>query len=408
MAKEKSKIKTAYETWQQHMLWNTGWNFKEVWLRTYFILCGFRPIKKNKIVFRTNFGKGYMDHEKYIAEELLRTPEKYDLVWLVNDPNEDIPAGIRKVSNKNRYEQIREMANAKIWIDNMLMGGYVRKRKGQIYINTKHWSGVTLKKFNFDSPIFIWNKAIEKRWEHNARMIDRFTTGSDFDTETVRHGFHYNGEFLQVGSPRVDVLFHPEEAIRKVYDYYHLSEDSKIFLYAPTFRAKKSGVRLTQVSVDQKLDTEQLHKTLCERFGGEWVIMYRLHPSVSASEVPETKHVINVSGYPDSEELLCAADIVCSDYSSIMFDPSFVGKPVFIYATDYEEYLAEERELYFDIHDLPFAYAENNDELMKNIRDFDNDTYRKSLHDFFAPLHVCENGEACVKIREFIDCVIAE
>ena len=403
---ERVTLRQKYEKWQQKMLWNTGWNVKEVWLRVYFILCGIKPIKKNKIIFRTNFGKGYMDHEKYIAEELLKTPEKYELVWLVNDINETMPKGIRKVNNKNRYEQMREMATAKIWFDNMLMGGYVRKRRGQIYINTKHWSSVTLKKFNFDSPIFIWNKAIEKRWEYNARIIDYFITGSDFDTDTVRHGFHYTGKVLQVGSPRVDVLFHPDDVIHKVYDYYNIPYTTKIFLYAPTFRAKRTAERLSQINVDQGLDTKRLHRTLHERFGGDWVIMYRAHPSVNAQALSQSEYVIQVSEYCDSEELLCVADIVCSDYSSIVFDPSFVGKPVFLYATDYEEYLMEERELYFDLHKLPFPFAENNDELMDNIENFDETNYKNSLTAFFGPLNVCENGDACKKVKLFIDEII--
>ena len=58
------------------------------------------PVKKKKIVFDIFEGNGgYGCNPRYIAEELLRRNDDYELIWLVNDDRKIFPKGIRKVKN---------------------------------------------------------------------------------------------------------------------------------------------------------------------------------------------------------------------------------------------------------------------------------------------------------------------
>src|SRR5699024_10923852 len=97
-------------------------------------------------------------------------------------------------------------------------------------------------------------------------------------------------------------------------------------------------------------------------FGGKWLILVKLHPhllSVS-NELTENDYVVNVTTYDDIQELLLIADMLISDYSSLIFDYALTKRPCFLYVPDLEDYIKKERELYFNITELPFAYAKNN------------------------------------------------
>lgn len=88
--------------------------FKGEVAKLLFYACRLFPIKKNKIVIDNYAGKGFGDNGKYIALELLKRNNKYDIVWVTKDLKSCFPKGIRVIpyiSLKSIYEQ----ATAKIW-----------------------------------------------------------------------------------------------------------------------------------------------------------------------------------------------------------------------------------------------------------------------------------------------------
>src|SRR6056297_1288278 len=76
------------------------------------------PINEKKIVFSNYYGKGLGDNGKYIALEMLKRGDNYDIVWLIRrNVRESFPTGIRTVQY-NSIQAIFEMATAKVWVDN--------------------------------------------------------------------------------------------------------------------------------------------------------------------------------------------------------------------------------------------------------------------------------------------------
>lgn len=168
-------------------------------------------------------------------------------------------------------------------------------------------------------------------------------------------------------------------------------------LYAPTFR---SDFRTDEYH----LDFELLKKCLKERFGGDWAVLIRLHPNNIAdaeSLIEYTEDVLNATQYSVMQELLAACDVLISDYSSCMFD--FVTKkaPCFMYATDVDKY-KDERDFYFDVHELPFPLAENNEEMKENILNFDGNKYEEELNALFYKVKLCDKGNSCRQVVEWI------
>lgn len=364
--------------------------------------CAVDKIERKKVFFRTN-GK-YGEHEKYITEALLKLRSDLDIVWALSDLTAEIPKGVRKIWIGNWKHYIYEMETAGIWVSDIAIPEYVLKRPGQIYIQTKHWASITLKKFYLDAVTF---KSVPERianWERDGRMIDYIITGSEFDEESCKRGFGFQGEFLRYGSPRSDALFQGRGLREKVYQECGLQQDARTLLYAPTYRFDKIKGKNFHVAKEISLDFENLKTALEETFGGVWYILLRLHPTVADAFFDRKwpAFVRNVSHYEDSQELVAASDMLISDFSSIMFEPAFVKKPVFLFTEDLQAYLVDEYELLIPYDELPFPLAQSNEELTACIRQFNREEYEEGVIRFLEHYGVHEDGHASERTAVFI------
>lgn len=355
-------------------------------------------IKNNKIVCINFSGKGYGDSPKYIAEELLNDKMQYDIVWLVNNLNdENFPSNIRKVrifSIKSYYE----LATAKIWINNSRFDQFVRKRKNQIYIQTWH-GGLALKKIEYDA-IDKLSEYYKKVMENDNKMIDYMISNSDFCTKMYRRAFKYKGEIIDIGTPRNDILVNYNSDVRKkVENYYNIDSKKKILLYAPTFRNSYEKNPYDIDFLKLKNELEYITKD-------NWEIVVKLHPRISNSDILKSKVLyIDASNYSDMQELIISCDLLITDYSSTMFESLIADKPVIIYANDIESYI-NERGLYFDFNELPFKLAKNNNELINIVRNNNIEELKKNYNIFKNKIVLKETGKSSSLICKLIKCEI--
>jgi CDP-glycerol glycerophosphotransferase len=353
------------------------------------------PIQQDKI-FVTNFnGKGFGDHPKYIILELLRRPEKYKIVWQVKKKYScEFPASLAIVPYGSIYA-IYEEVTAKIWIDNCRKQLYVRKRRGQFYIQTWHSGPVEIKKVERDvennlSPSYV------RQAKRDSAMIDLFLSygSANKRNEFLRSVYWYEGEILKCGCPRDDIFFSRDARTKdKILSYFHLDSDAKLILFAPTFR---DNFNTSTYNLNFDLILDVLNKA----GNGKWVFLVRLHPNIS--EKVSTldffnNTVINATCYDDMQELLYAADILITDYSDCMFEFALLKKPIFLYFEDVIDYL-KERGFYFDIFSLPFPAAQNIDDLIKNIKNFNGADYLRKIEVAFQKLDSPNDGKASERV----------
>jgi CDP-glycerol glycerophosphotransferase len=272
----------------------------------------------------------------------------------------------------------------------------VRKRKGQYYIQIWH-GGLGLKKVEKAAqdklpPIYVKN-AIQ-----DSRMADLFAAESEWTYEYYRTDFWYDGEILELGSPRNDIIINKNAGLKeKVFEYFGIDQTRKLVLYAPTFRADYSNDAYS-------LDFHRLKHSCEQKFGGNFSVLVRLHPNIvkNCDQMNfDNVDVINASFYPDMQELLSVSDAVISDYSSLMFDFALSMKPCFQFATDIDEY-KKDRDFYFEIDNLPFVLAKNNDELEQGILDFDEEKYKSELASFYESVGMVLDGTASLRCSEII------
>lgn len=360
----------------------------------------FFPVKQNKVAFDCFSGKGYGCNPKYIAEALLNREDKPDMVWFVNNMGEEIPEGIRKV----KYGSLKaayELATAKVWVDNVRSSFRVKKKKSQYYIQTWHSSvGLKMAEKEIEDKL---SPAYVKAAKRDGKIADIMISDGPYRTNRYYKWYWYEGEVLEGGLPRFDILVNPREEVRqKMYKSLKIPQNKKIVLYAPTFRSTtRNSENPTEV---YQFDYEACRKHLEEVFGGEYVFLLRLHPNVQkdSEAFSYSDTVINVSSYGDMQELLAFSDVLITDYSSCMFEAMYVHHKVFLFAKDFEEYIAKERELLFSIDELPCPLAKSEDELYKKISGFQKEQYEKECMEFFADLGVEQSGHASDTVADLI------
>jgi CDP-ribitol ribitolphosphotransferase len=148
--------------------------------------------------------------------------------------------------------------------------------------------------------------------------------------------------FVMLGIPRTDPLVDEAwvgAAAERVRRAYGILPERKILLYAPTFR----GPVTHDAAHGELLELSEVGEALAE----EYVLLLRAHPLIAASAEVDAEGVVDVSAHDNVNELLAAADLLVTDYSSIIFEYSLLVRPMLFFAPDREAY-ERERGVYFE------------------------------------------------------------
>lgn len=368
------------------------------------------PVKRGKIVFTTFEGDGgFCCNPRYIAEEILKRDKghkNYELVWLVNHMERQFPEGIRKVKN-TFLNRAYHLTTAQVWVDNSRKAYGTAKRKNQLYIQTWH-AALEFKPVGmFRGSLFPKIAYLVSRYD--SKLADYVLSNSEWCTKRYPKMLLYDGEILKTGSPRCDIFTtRREELYKKIRSRYGIPADGKIVMFAPTFRGGGQKGKRQVYAEKPTLDFDRLIEALHERFGGSWYVFLRLHPQLAAQmkEIPLEKraeYMVDVSQADDMNEVLAAADVFVTDYSSSAFDAANMFMPVFLYMDDLKEYVGERGRLMWDMEKLPFPEAETNEQLAKAIKDFDEKVYEEEMRIFLEEQGVVEDGRASERAVDVIE-----
>lgn len=367
----------------------------------YCILFRFVPVKSNKIIFSNFNGRGYGDNPKYIAEELLRQNLPYDLVWVTSVKHDKtVPAAIRTVT-VGGWREAYEYASAKVIVNNIKLRLPFRKKKTQYYIQTWHGAFI-LKNLEKEAEAQLSERYVRHSQQDSA-ITDLMLSGSGIESDVMRESFWYSGEIFECGQPRDDIFFrHDSGETERLKRKYGISPGTKVAVYAPTFRDN------ADTSVYRKFDAGKFRDSLVRKTGHDWLVVVRLHPNVAYMDslFSYDEHVLNGSQSMDGQELFLLADLLVTDYSSVMMDFGLMQKPVFLFVPDLAEY-RKSRELKPLYDMLPFPRCASNEELANAVMSFDVLSYRERLCRF-TEVHFrnFSDGHASERVVERIKQVI--
>jgi CDP-glycerol glycerophosphotransferase len=274
-----------------------------------------------------------------ISEELDRRGADFEHVWAVKAGTPNVPAWATAVEPESRG-YLEALGRARYVVANNTMPGYFYKKPGTIYLQT--WHGTPLKRIAFDIPAD--SPVTEPKYMRNLRddiaAWDHLISPNPFSTEIFRRAFRFEGPVLETGYPRNDLLSSPEgDAVRtRARAALGIGEDVRAVLYAPTWRDDDA--------FSLELDTN----LLLDRLGDDHVLLLRAHELVARTVAADPRPgLIDVSTYPDNRDLYLAADVLITDYSSVMFDFAVTGKPILLFTYDLQRYRDDLRGFYFDL-----------------------------------------------------------
>jgi len=327
------------------------------------------PVKglTHGVLFRSYFGEKATDNGVSIQAELQRRGSDLPCYWAVHDHSVVVPdGGIPVVVNSPEWFEL--VSSVKYYVDNMYQPEYLRKQPGQVLVETfhgypfkqmghPHWRNLGFSQAKIDS------------YDGRARDWDHLVSPARYATPLLTRDFAYDGDVLEIGYPRNDVLLSPEaDRIRAaVRRSLGIKEHQTAVLYAPTFRDYLSVDDMRAEMVDF-FDFAAAHSAL----GEDFVLLVRGHAfNARRSTRVAIPGVVEVTDYPEVSDLYLASDAAIVDYSSLRFDYGVTGKPMIFHVPDLQRY-KDTRGWLFDFEPTaPGPLLDTTDEVVAALQDLD-------------------------------------
>jgi CDP-glycerol glycerophosphotransferase len=348
-----------------------------------------RQVSPEVVLYNSWWGR-FADSPKAIFEELRRRDAPFEHVWILDEPGA-APDGATAV-RPGSLGYLQQTGRARYVVSNTTVRGYFRKKPGTTYLQT--WHGTPLKRIGFDieRPTFADSERYLEDLRREVGTWDFLLSPNRFSSDVFRGAFGYAGEMLETGYPRNDLLLAGDRDLvrARVRGELGITDGQRALLYAPTWRD------------DSTFTTELDLSALAE----ECVVLVRSH-SVVASTVAlaESRGLINVSDRGDPGELLLAADVLVTDYSSIMFDFAVTGKPMLFFTYDLARYRDELRGFYFDFAaEAPGPLIATTGELLEALRHIDaiHERYSTAYERFRRRFCHLEDGRAAERVVDAV------
>ena len=314
------------------------------------------------VFFESFYGRQTGCNPLALDREIARRFPDRPRYWSVVSERQHVPEGAVPVLVGGR-EWFAARRYARLLIVNDWLRYGFRRRRGQTVLQT--WHGTMLKHLALGRPDVGLRTRIAVLRE--SRRWSLMLSQNPHSTEQFRTSYAFRGDILETGYPRDDSLAQAlaghtvnPVAVRLARAELGVPPDARVLVYAPTWRDR--GVTL----VDE-LDV----RSLAEELGDEWVVVARGHTRTHdfGRYGGADARVIDASRHPDAATVILAADVLVTDYSSIMFDAAVSRTPMLFFVPDLAAYRDRERGFTFDFErDAPGPLLAAREEIVSHAR----------------------------------------
>lgn len=221
------------------------------------------------------------------------------------------------------------------------------------------YTGGAFKKMGIDGPSILSDF---DEYKTHSQYSD-FCVSSEYVRQYYCHAFGLDADVVKaVGTPRSDLIVNRENLLsnkEEICSRHPLLKNKKVYLYCPTVRIKEDAI----VPFDPKIDWMKLNDDLED----DEVFIICRHPSMK-EEYIKGRFYSRVKDYTfeSTSELLAVADVIITDYSSVVFDASLMDKPTVFYCPDYEEHRDD---TYLDYEkDIPGEMVRDSEVILDAVR----------------------------------------
>lgn len=382
------------------------------------------PVDENSVVFESFGGERYVCSPKAIFKCMVSSERFNDMTftWILKGRSEDEIDALRKEYPELRRAEIitgyrdeaynRAYFSAKYFITNARLPEYIEMRPGQKYVQC--WHGTPLKRLGYDIPTDAENSMnshaeILEKYDLDAPRYSYMVSPSAFCSEKYVSAFalkknNPNVEIIEEGYPRNDSIFETDPGtLKNIKEKLRIKEgdERRIILYAPTFRDNQHTTGLGY-TYDLNVDFDKWQ----EELGEKYIILFRAHYFIANSFNLEKYKgfVFDVSEVEDINDLYRVADILLTDYSSVLFDYAILKRPMMFYMYDLDDYQNKIRDFYIDLDELPGEIFTDEEALLKAVKeyDFSYDCYDEKYRAFHEKYNGLEDGHATERVVERI------
>lgn len=355
------------------------------WILYFFNLL-FKPlkIKKNRITF-ISYKSNKLEKDFKLISKALEKEKKYELIYILTKYENNLLGNIKYLYNC--ILQLYYTNTSSIIIldyNNFVISNF--KKTGVKVIQIWHASGA-IKKFGND---------IER--EYLIKNYDYVISTSECWTDIYSKAFNVKKEnIVPLGLPRTDVLFSKEKLKKykkNILHKYPEIKDKKVILYAPTFR----GDHIKGAYIP-KIDLQYIKN----KIGDDYVIIYKFHPWNESVDIGESKGIIN-GNKEGLIKLFSVSDYLISDYSSIIYDFTILGKPIISFVPDIDEYRIS-RGFYKDYEKvMPWPICKSENEVVDAI--LNKEVNVNDIIEFNNRYFKYKDGKSIERILSFINNLI--
>lgn len=357
------------------------------------------PRKNNLMLFGAWFGNKYDDNTRYLFEYICKNRNDIKAVWM--SPNKSIVEQVKDyglpVCYSRSLKAIFLTLRAKYAITVTHNQGrdlgphLIKYMGGMCFINL--WHGVAVKKVEYDDDfskkILMSKKALFiKSLKYLPCRKDYYVATSEEIAKRYIGTFRSDhNHVLNLGQARNDYFY--TEHVNPIRVNY---PSQRLIVYMPTHR--KEGK--VQMNLSSLIDYSSLNE-YCKLNGIVFLIKKHFYHRNENEPIEGLDNVNDITGFKYStQEILDAADILITDYSSCYIDHLLLNRPQIFFGYDIDDYLSTDRGLYEDYtENVPGPICKDYKGLMSAIKDFINgiDNYkeiRKTKRDFYySPENQC-------------------
>ncbi|MGO1879579.1 MAG: CDP-glycerol glycerophosphotransferase family protein [Microbacterium gubbeenense] len=335
---------------------------------------------QDAVFFESFYGRVAGDNPLALDREIARVRPDITRYWSVVDLSVEVPDGAIPVVERSA-DWWRARGEARLLIVNDWLRHRFVKRESQKVLQT--WHGTPLKRLAMHRRGFQprrWGAVLKE-----SRRWDVMLAQNPYAARILSKAYAFFTRPVWVeGYPRNDVLTTGSSA--EVRRSLGIADGERVLLYAPTWRDDR----------DEMVDFVDPSE-LAERTSS--VVLVRGHSrTLIPGQSVTGPRVIDVTGFADASRLMLAADALITDYSSVMFDFSGTGKPMYFLVPDIDHYRGTLRGFYFDLEKrVPGPVVRTQDELIEAL-EMDPSAYADAYAEWRSVFNARDDGHAAERV----------
>ena len=312
----------------------------------YRLVSFWRPVRPGSVILATNRASVLTDNLRWIEAALSRVDFTVRTFSFANRPRWPW----RRALDDLRFTVAMAQTQYTVVDDFFALVYPIRLRPGTRLIQVWHALGA-LKRMGYSRPKKTGGPPATSVSHKNYTDV---IVSADAIRADYAEAFSVSLDVVQaLGAPRSDLFF--DQAVRaqitdRLHARYPQLADRRVVLFAPTFRGPR---KLAAHYPSDYVDLDRLGAAL----GDNDLLVIRMHPFVTSSLTIPPRYrdrMLDLSDYPEFNDLLLVTDLLITDYSSAIFDYALLDRPVVFYVPDLADY-SRGRGFYYDFEE--YAYG---------------------------------------------------